>query len=101
MLHETRASNHSFLGKLKTHKVFKVARKKEDVHFLETAEKIVKECGKSTPSDVYAKLVKERPDVPKEMRDLYKHANILPGWHGTRRANMIGITTKGRRINVW
>lgn len=98
MLHGTRASNHSYLGKLKTHKVFKVARQKEDKHFLESAEAIAKVCGKSTPSDVYAKFVKERPDVPKELQELYKNANILPGWHGTRRANMIGITTKGLLI---
>jgi len=94
----TRASNHTYLGKLKTHKIFKVARKKEDKYFLETAESIAKECGKSTPSEVYAKYVKDRPDVPKELADLYKRANILPGWHGTRRANMIGITTKGLLI---
>jgi hypothetical protein len=43
-------------------------------------------------------LVKERPDVPKELQGIYQKANILPGWHGTRRANMIGITTKGLLI---
>jgi poly [ADP-ribose] polymerase len=37
-------------------------------------------------------------DVDKAMDSLYKNANILPGWHGTRRANMIGITTKGLLI---
>ena len=31
----------------------------------------------------------------KDLQELYQKANILPGWHGTRRANMIGITTKG------
>lgn len=98
MLNNTRASNHHFLGKLKTHKIFKVARNKEQELFLETAEQIGKDCGKSNPSQVYAKLVKERPDVPKELRDIYEKANILPGWHGTRRANMIGITTKGLLI---
>lgn len=98
MLHDTRASNHSFLGKLKTHNIYKVARKDEDKHFLAAAEEIAKTCGKHTPSDVYAKLVKDRPDIPKEYQDLYKKANILPGWHGTRRANMIGITTKGLLI---
>lgn len=98
MLHNTRASNHHFLGNLKTHKIFKLARNKEQDLFLETAEHIAKECGKSNPSQVYAKLVKERPDVPKELRDIYNKANILPGWHGTRRANMIGITTKGLLI---
>lgn len=98
MLHGTRASNHSGLGKLKTHKIFRVARKNEDKHWLETAEKIAKECGKFTPSNTYAKWVKERYDVSKEMDKLYKTANILPVWHGTRRANMIGITTKGLLI---
>lgn len=98
MLHNTRASNHHFLGNLKTHKIFKVARNKEQDLFLETAEQIAKECGKSNPSQVYAKLIKERPDVPKELKAIYEKANILPGWHGTRRANMIGITTKGLLI---
>ena len=98
MLNRTRASNHHFLGKLKTHKIFKVSRHNEEKLFLETAEAIAKKCGKSNPSTVYANLVKERPDIPKEMKELYEHANIHPGWHGTRRANMIGITKQGLLI---
>lgn len=98
MLHETKASNHSFLGKLKTHKIFRVSRNGEYDNFLVNAERIAKECGKSNPANVYAKLVKSRPDIPKDLKDLYEKANILPGWHGTRRANMIGITTKGLLI---
>lgn len=98
MLHGTRASNHSGLGKLKTHKVFRVARHGEDKHWLESSEAIAKECGKYAPSDVYSKWVKERMDISKEMDALYKKANVLPAWHGTRRANMIGITTKGLLI---
>lgn len=98
MLHGTRASNHGSLGKLKTHKIFQVNRHGEDTNWLETAEEIAKKCGKFVPSDVYAKLVAQREDVPKELVSLYKNANILPGWHGTRRANMIGITTKGLLI---
>lgn len=98
MLHSTRASNHGGLGKLKTHKIFKVTRKDEEENFLKVSEKIAKDCGKHTPSDVYAKLIKDRPDLDKDMQELYKKANICPGWHGTRRANMIGITTKGLLI---
>ena len=98
MIMETRASNHAGLGKLKIHKVFKLARANEDKYFMETAEKIAKECGKFSPSSVYSNLVKKRPDVPKELQELYQKANILPGWHGTRRANMVGITTKGLLI---
>lgn len=98
MLHDTRASNHSNLGKLKTHKIFQVNRHNEDKHWLETAEEIAKKCGKSVPSPVYAKLLAKREDIPKDLVSLYQNANILPGWHGTRRANMIGITTKGLLI---
>lgn len=98
MIHDTRANNHQSLGKLKTHKIYKLARNGEDKNFLATAEKIAKQCGKHQPSETYAKLVKERPDVPKALQDLYARANISPGWHGTRRANMIGITTKGLLI---
>lgn len=98
MVLETRASNHSGLGKLKVHKVFRVTRHDEDKRFIENCQVIAKECGKFVPSDVYAGLVKNRPDVPKALEDLYHKANVLPGWHGTRRANMIGITTKGLLI---
>ena len=98
MVLETRASNHSGLGKLKVHKVFRLKRNNEDKAFIENAQVIAKECGKYVPSDVYANLVKKRPDVPKALQEIYQKANILPGWHGTRRANMIGITTKGLLI---
>lgn len=98
MIHETRASNHSGLGRIKTHKIFKVNRNNEDKNWLASAEAIAKTCGKQTPSSVYERFVKTRPDVAKELVKLYQAANILPGWHGTRRANMIGITTKGLLI---
>ncbi len=98
MFHETRASNHSGLGKLKVHKMFKLNRKNEKEIWLETAEKIAKENCTFNPSSVYAHLIKSRPDIPKELETLYKKANILPGWHGTRKANMVGITTKGLLI---
>jgi len=98
MLIQTRASNHSGLGKLKTHKVFRLNRHDEDKHWIAASEKIAKECGKFVPSDVYSKLLAQREDVPKDLVSMYKNANILPGWHGTRRANMIGITTKGLLI---
>lgn len=98
MVHGTRAHNHQALGKLKVHKIFRLKRNQEDVNFLETAARIAKECGKHSPSETYAKLLKERPDVPKELQKLYAEANVGAGWHGTRRANMIGITTKGLLI---
>ncbi len=98
MLLETRANNHSYLGKLKVHKIFKLARNKEQETFEKNAELIAKECGKQLIPDVLRKFVPERPDISGNLVKLYKEANILPVWHGTRRANMIGITTKGLLI---
>ena len=98
LVHVTRAHNHGFLGKLKTHRVFRLKRHGEEENWLKTSEKIAKECGVFSPSETYAKYLQERTDIPKDQGSLYKNANILPGWHGTRRANMIGITTKGLLI---
>lgn len=98
MVHDTRAYNHQALGKLKVHKIFRLKRNSEDKNFIETAQRIAKECGKHSPSETYAKLVASRPDVPKALQEVYQQANVAPGWHGTRRANMIGITTKGLLI---
>jgi poly [ADP-ribose] polymerase 2/3/4 len=98
MVHETRAGNHTGLGKIKIHKIFRVTRNMEDKYFIKNAEKIAKECGKWNPSPIYSNLVKKRPDVPAALKDIYEKANVCPGWHGTRRANMIGITTKGLLI---
>lgn len=96
MVHETRAHNHGGLGKIKVHKIFKLKRNNEEKNFLTNAERIAKECGKSNLAKIYAHLVKKRPDVID--LPLYMKANIAPGWHGTRRANMIGIITKGLLI---
>lgn len=98
MVHDTRAYNHQALGKIKVHKIFRLKRNNEDSSFIENAQRIAKECGKSQLSETYAKLVATRPDVPKALQDIYQKANVGPGWHGTRRANMIGITTKGLLI---
>jgi len=98
MVHDTRAYNHQALGKIKVHKVFRLKRNSEDHVFIENAQRIAKECGKSQLSETYAKLVASRPDVPKALQEIYQKANVGPGWHGTRRANMVGITTKGLLI---
>jgi poly [ADP-ribose] polymerase len=98
MLLETRAGNHSGLGKLQLHRAFTVNRKKEEAHFLANVEQIAKECGKQQLPDILKRHVPERPDVPKELQKAYERANVIPVWHGTRRANMVGITTKGLLI---
>jgi predicted DNA-binding WGR domain protein len=40
----------------------------------------------------------QRPDLNKEERDLYKRANVWLCWHGTRSANLVGITRRGLLI---
>jgi len=98
MLLETRASNHGGLGRIKLHRAFSVNKKSESAHFGRTAEQIASECGKQVFPDALKRVASERPDVPKELQDTYRRANVLPVWHGTRRANMVGITTKGLLI---
>lgn len=98
MLHGTRAKNHGFLGKIKIHRAYRIARNNEFNLFENNAQRIAKECGKQTIPDVLKKFVVERIDVEKEYDELYKKANVLPLYHGTRRANIINITRNGLLI---
>jgi len=98
MVQKTRARNHSSLGNIKVHRIFSVKRHGEEELFLKNAEKIAKVCTYFSPAEVYAGLITKRPELTKEQKTLYNKANINPGWHGTRRANMIGITSKGMLI---
>lgn len=98
MFHETRAYNHKGLGKIKVLKVFKLHRKDEEKLFNNTAQKIAKECGKFNPPQILSGFAKNRPDLNKDFIDLYEQSNTFPVWHGSRKANMVGITTRGLLI---
>lgn len=95
MVLDTRASNHHFLGKIKVHNVFELLRGGEDKVFMQNAERIAKDKPKHFTPTILSKLNSNRPDVNKDLADLYKKANVLPVWHGTRKANVVGITMKG------
>lgn len=95
MFHGSRAKNHSALGKLKIHNIFRVGRNLENETFIKNATKISKQCGEQVSPSILSKYVSERPDVSKELTELYRTANVLPLWHGTRKANLIGITKSG------
>jgi len=91
----------------KVKNIWRMDRKdKERECFLANSEKIAQECGKHTfASDAYRlnKSVKgwvpgRRPDLDKEMRDLYFNANTWLCWHGTRSANVVGISKRGLLI---
>jgi predicted DNA-binding WGR domain protein len=98
MFHETRAHNHKGLGKMRVNRVFKLTRRDDEKYFSEVANSIAKECGKHNPPEIMNKFSKTRPDISKEMLEVYNASNTFPVWHGTRKANMVGITTRGLLI---
>jgi hypothetical protein len=95
MIQETRASNHRYLGKISLLNAWSIQRKGEVDKFNAVAERIAKECGKQVYPDKMEKLVKDRPDGNS---DLFRKANVIPLFHGTRTENLTGILKKGLLI---
>lgn len=95
MIHETRASNHRHLGNITLLNAWYINRNGERDKFNNTAERIAKECGKQVYPDKMETLVKTRPDGNP---DLFKKANVIPLFHGTRTENLTGILKKGLLI---
>lgn len=95
---DTRAHNHSYLGKILVHNAWKLNRHGENESFISVAESIAKECGKQNPHEKLEKFVKNRTDINDKVNDLYKKANVLPLFHGTRVANLLGIVKKSLLI---
>lgn len=93
---ETRAKNHSGLGKIKIYNIFKILRNGEDSFFLNTAETIGKDIKGKLEKPRYTTL--ERPDLSKEERVVFTKSNVWPLWHGTRVENMVGIISRGLLI---
>jgi poly [ADP-ribose] polymerase len=98
MFHETRAANHKFLGKIRINRIFRLGRHNEPKYFNDTIAEIARECGKHNPPDILKNFVKTRPDLNKDLAEVYAGANVFPVWHGTRTANVVGITTRGLLI---
>jgi len=97
LVHETRANNHGFLGRVKVFNIFKFARYGESDHFMATAENIASQINKTAlEKPKYTRL--DRPDLEREERILFTKANVWPLWHGTRPQNMVGIITRGLLI---
>jgi len=98
LTHETRARNHSFLGRVKIFNIFKLVRNGEPDHFMATAEKVAKQIGKGRTKyqPKFTKL--NRPDLSEDEKEVFTTANVWPLWHGTRPQNMVGIITRGLLI---
>lgn len=96
MIQETRASNHRYLGKISLLNAWKIQRNGEKNTFLKTANRIAGECGKQVIPDQMKTLVGRRTDV--EDKNLFRNANVIPLFHGTRTQNLTGILKKGMLI---
>lgn len=95
MVQKTRASNHRYLGRIKILNVWELKRNNEFDIFISNADKIGRKCkGQKIPEGL-RNLVKTREDISKEYDKLYKNANVLPLFHGTRTQNIVGITKQG------
>jgi hypothetical protein len=100
---KSKVSSHGYRSsKLKN--LWRMERKdKANEYFLANSEKIAKECGKHTfakdaksLNDLSANWVpKKRPDLNSRTCDLFTKANTWLCWHGTRSANVVGITKRG------
>lgn len=98
LVQETRASNHRHLGKIKLLNVWKIRKSEEYDLFIKKSESIAKECGRHNIPDILKKYVPTRNDVNKEVQDLYKNANVIPLWHGSKTVNVSNIFKTGLKI---
>jgi poly [ADP-ribose] polymerase len=104
--HKSANSRHGF-SNVKVKNIWKVERfDKEKEYFTTNTEKIAKKCGKHTFEKEAISLCKEasslvpnkRPDLDKDFSELYHNANVWLCWHGTRSANVVGITKRGLMV---
>lgn len=98
MMEGTKAPNHHHLGKIILLDVWKISRQNEEKYFLENSERIAKECDTQTIPTILQKYVSERPSLDKDLDRLFKTANTLPLWHGTRASSLVGIIKSGLLI---
>lgn len=91
----------------KVKNLWRMERKdKESDYFLANTEKIAKECGTHVFATETKKLCAKsenwvptlRPDLDKQLVELFNKSNTWLCWHGTRSANVVGITKRGLLI---
>jgi predicted DNA-binding WGR domain protein len=103
----SKVSGHGF-GSAKVSRIWSMRRKDaKECAFLSNAEKIAKECGKHTFATDAGRLSSgksklwtpdNRLDIDNDQKCLFKNANVWLVWHGTRSANLVGITRRGLLI---
>lgn len=104
---DTKVNGHGYQAS-KVSRIWSMRRKdsKEEA-FLANAERIAKTAGSHTFATDTSSLSggkskgwtpEKRPDLSKEQIALYNKANVWLSWHGTRSANLVGITRRGLMI---
>lgn len=96
LIQATRATNHKYLGKIVLRNAWDIQRKNERNIFIKHAEIIASECGKQVIPGQMKDLVLARKDLNNP--SLYKNANVIPLFHGTRTQNISGILKQGMMI---
>lgn len=101
---ETKVSGHGYHG-ARVSRIWSMRRHgSKEAAFFSNAERIAREAGKHTFSTNTSSLSggksklwvpEKRPDLDKEQVKLYNKANVWLCWHGTRSANLVGITRRG------
>lgn len=104
---QTKVRGHGYHN-AKVINIWKMCRKDGELNtFINNSERIAKQCGKHTfiketnylSGGCSAQWApNERPDLDKKEVELYNAANVWLCWHGTRSANLVGITTRGLLI---
>lgn len=103
---KSKVSHHGYAS-AKVKNLWIVRRKdQESNYFTKNTEKIAAECGKHTFSKDAGVLCREaetwtpqrRPDLDKAEQDMFNKANTWLCWHGTRSANVVGITKRGLMV---
>lgn len=103
---KSKVRNHGY-DKAKVKNLWKMDRKdKESDFFLTNAERIGEECGKHIFAKEASPLYREaeswvpnkRPDLDSKLCNVFNKSNTWLCWHGTRSANVVGITKRGLLI---
>ncbi len=103
----SKVSGHGY-GSSKVTRIWSMKRgDAKESAFMTNADRIAKEAGKHTFAKDTESLSSgksklwtpdNRPDLDKGQKSLFQKANVWLCWHGTRSANLVGITRRGLMI---
>ena len=101
-IYGTRAKNHRNLGNIKIKNIFKINRNREYDIFINRAMEIISER-RSNKEFIWPSILKpyglKRCDYQSNKeKEIFRKANILPLFHGSRSSNFVGLISRGLLI---